>query len=199
MNSGPTSERVYDALKRRILSGDLPPGEKIEPAAFAEELSSSVTPIRDALHRLTGERLVETRTSDGFHLPIVTEVTLRDVYAWNAQLCRLIAQSWVGAHHAPIANALPVDIRHAAPVFFGLFAVRSNNAEHAAQVAMSNDRLTTSRIAEERLLPDLETELRELAVAFDAGPSGPLMKLVAAYHRRRLRAMPDIVRSLYRA
>jgi len=197
--AGATSERVYDALKRLILSGSIMPGERLEPAAFAEQLSSSVTPVRDALHRLEGERLVSTRASEGFHLPIVTEPGLRDLYRWNAQLMRVIARSWPERAMPCHADSLPVDLHRATRAFFALFAARSSNAEHGEQVDHANDRLSAARIAEARVLNALEGELRAMAVLFDRDVTSALLKAVDAYHRRRLAATPAIVRALYQA
>jgi DNA-binding GntR family transcriptional regulator len=197
MNSGVTAERVYDALKRRLLSGDLLPGERLEPARFAAELTSSVTPVRDALNRLEGERLVETRASEGFHLPLVAEPMLRDLYQWNAALLRLVARSWRAVPHGARANALPVDLGRAVPAFFALFAARSDNREHEAQIAAANDRLAIARVAEAATLDALEDELRGLAVAFDEESLPVLLRLVDRYHRRRVSAAPRILRALY--
>lgn len=197
MNPGATSERVFDALKRDILSGNVAPGQKLEPAALAERVNSSVTPVRDALHRLAGEGLVEMRASDGFHLPFVTEPGLRDLYSWNAELLRMLVHAWP-KRRAPIkADALPADIGRATATFFELFAGSSSNREHVHQVEIANDRLATARIAERRAFPNLEAELRAMAAAFDNDGPADLLKLVAAYHRRRLRATPAIVRALY--
>lgn len=199
MNSGATAERVYDTLKRRLLSGALMPGEKLEPAVLADELNSSVTPVRDALHRLTGERLVETRPSEGFHLPQIHEPALRDLYRWNAQLLRMMIGSWPRDVTAPSANDLPIDLERATPAFFALFAVRTGNIEFAAQVDAANDRLSVVRTAERQVLASLEDELRALAIDFDHGGNTALVKRVTAYHRRRAVAVPDIVRALYGA
>lgn len=196
--AGPTSERVYDALKGRILSGTILPGERLEPAAFADALNSSVTPVRDALHRLEGERLVETRTSEGFYLPAVTEPGLRDLYAWNAALVRLVMKAWPTGAHAVRADALPVDVGRATPAFFDLFAQASDNDEHRAQIDMANDRLAAARAAESRIFADLESELRALAVAFDKGEVAQLTAGLSRYHRRRQSATPRVVRALYR-
>jgi len=42
MNAGVTSERVYDALKARLLGGGVLPGERLEPKKPANLLASSV-------------------------------------------------------------------------------------------------------------------------------------------------------------
>ena len=199
MNSGPTSERVYDTLKHRLLSGEMLPDGKLEPAALAVELNSSVTPVRDALHRLCGERLVESRHSEGFHLPHVNEPGLRDLYTWHAQLLRLIMRSWPRAVPRPLVDQLPVDVQQATRAFFAVFASGSGNIEHTAQVEAASDRLSVSRHAERRVLPDMEEELRALALDFDNAADRTLATRLAAYHRRRIYAVPAIVRALYRA
>lgn len=198
MNAGATSERVFHALKRYILSGDALPGERLEPASFSERLNSSVTPVRDALHRLVGERLVETRMGEGFYLPLVTEPGLRDLYSWNGQLIRAIVRAAAHNGARPKANELPADIGHATVSFFDLFGAASSNAEHRYQIDLANDRLATARVAERDVLSGLEEELHGLALAYDDAAPNAVLKLVAAYHRRRLRATSSIVRALYR-
>ena len=199
MNAGALAERVYDALKARLTSGSLLPDQKLEPAALAAELNSSVTPVRDALHRLCGERLVETRHSDGFHLPHVHEPGLRDLYAWHGDLLRLVMRHWRSDTDGPAADGLAADIGLATPMFFRLFAARSRNSEHLAQLDSINDRLSAVRRAEVQILPQLEEELRALAVDFDHGSPALLAKRLGAYHRRRIAAVPAIVREIYRA
>ncbi len=198
MNPGPTSERVFDALKREVISGERAPGTKLEPAALAEQLNSSATPVRDALHRLAGTRLVELRASEGFYLPFITEPDLYDLYAWNAQLVRLLARCWPAHRPLPKADSLPADIGRATGAFFELFVVPGDSREHAYQMDLANDRLAAPRAAERDVFEDLESELRTLAVAFDNAPTRELIKLVAAYHRRRMQATATIVRALYR-
>lgn len=199
MNAGATSERVYGALKRKLMSGELPPGARLEPAVIAKELVSSVTPVRDALNRLTGERLVETGPSEGFHLPNVTEPALRDRYVWNAHLIRLISRSW--PRDIPSAKAwnLPPDPAQAVRALFNLFAARSGNFEFALQVEATSDRLAAARVAESRVFVDIEQELRAMAALFDDGSPRELTRYVTAYHRRRFQAVPNIVRALYRS
>lgn len=197
MNSGVTAERVYDTLKQHLLSGAIAPGERLEPARFAEDLASSVTPVREALHRLTGERLVETRASDGFHLPLITEAHLRDLYAWNAALLHLTVQHWPQGPAGARADALAVDAPSATAMLFTLIGLRSANIEHGAQVAAANDRLAASRAVEGQALDGIEAEVRAMAMAFDHAGPVELLKQIRAYHRRRVAAAPGIVRALY--
>lgn len=198
MSSGVTADRVYDALKRHLLSGAILPGERLEPARFAEALASSVTPVRDALNRLAGERLVETRASDGFHLPLITEAHLRDLYGWNAALLQLATQGWPSGPATLRADALAADAPSATAMLFALIGTRSSNPEYGAQIASCNDRLAATRVAESQALTGVEAEIRAMAMAFDHGPPAGLRTLVRGYHRRRIAAAPEIVRLRYR-
>src|SRR3546814_11818579 len=50
---------------------------------IAEALSVSVTPVRDSLYRLTGERMVDFTHGEGFHVHRLTETELRDMLELN--------------------------------------------------------------------------------------------------------------------
>ena len=84
-----TFERVYAAIKRQLREGVFRPGDRLEPAVLSEQLNASVTPVRDALHRPTGERLVEAPRHEGFRVPMLTETMLRHLYAWHRDLLLL--------------------------------------------------------------------------------------------------------------
>src|SRR5438270_11462743 len=56
-----TFERGYAAIRQRLREGLYRPGDRLETAILSEELNASVTPVRVALHRLTGVRLGEAR------------------------------------------------------------------------------------------------------------------------------------------
>lgn len=200
MNSGPTSERVYTTLKRLILERRFRPGERLDPARLGEALSSSVTPVRDALHVLVGEGLVGTRTSEGFQLPLIDEPALQDLYAWNAQLLLLAIRSWPKSK-GPVTSPSVVDsddLAGSVGCLFETAAARSGNAEHRRAILRANDRLHAVRLAETDRLTGVEAELDDLRSALDDLDSPRLRKLLAAYHRRRMRAAAEIVRSLYR-
>jgi len=52
--------QVYNHLRDRIFSGDLPEGQRLVVAEIAEELKVSLTPVREALSQLTIEGYVTT-------------------------------------------------------------------------------------------------------------------------------------------
>lgn len=56
---GPLSERAHRALLAMILSGELPPNEVVAERQLAAQLGISRTPLREAIRRLEGQRLLE--------------------------------------------------------------------------------------------------------------------------------------------
>jgi DNA-binding GntR family transcriptional regulator len=69
------SQQAGEAIKRRILSLDLPPGTRLVVDVLAEEMGVSRTPVREALRELVSQGLV---TYDG-NSYTVTRYTRRDV------------------------------------------------------------------------------------------------------------------------
>lgn len=56
------SDVAYAELRRRILSGALPPGSRLSQYELADSLSMSITPLREAVRRLSGEGLIDLDT-----------------------------------------------------------------------------------------------------------------------------------------
>ena len=201
MNSGATLERVYDELKQRILNGAYRPGDRLEPAALADELGSSTTPVRDALHLLIGEHLLATRTGGGFFLPQIDEPALQDLYDWAAQILLLALRDPGAARELAGpggADAIGDDVASLTGALFERIAARSGNAEHLRALRSVNDRLHAARLAEPSVLERWRDELVEIEAAFDAGDPPRLRRGIRAYHRRRHRVAAGVVRALYR-
>ncbi|MDA2979393.1 MAG: GntR family transcriptional regulator [Actinomycetota bacterium] len=70
------TDRVYDALRRDILSCKLPPGTRILEGELADHFEVSKTPVKRALGMLMHEGFVEVRPRHGYR---VTEISLADV------------------------------------------------------------------------------------------------------------------------
>jgi DNA-binding GntR family transcriptional regulator len=71
-----TVELVTTAIRQRILSGDLAPGEVLRQEALADELGVSRVPIREAITRLTGEGLLTKVPHKGAY---VAELSIEEV------------------------------------------------------------------------------------------------------------------------
>ena len=69
-----------EALRRRILTGDLGPGTPLLQADLAEQLGTSITPIRAALTQLAGEGLVRAEPHHTMFVADPTPESLKEVY-----------------------------------------------------------------------------------------------------------------------
>lgn len=192
MNPAPVFDRVYAGLKELLREGGMAPGTHLDPAQLAGKLVASITPVRDALHRLAGERLVDTG-SDGFAVLTMSEPDLRDLYDWNLQLLRLALQSSLSSqfHYQPSGNGAAADRIER---FFTAIGAHSSNREHGIAIEGINDRLRRIRELESEVLPDIQEEF-DAVVRADLRT---LRTLIGTYHRRRLSSVPLLVRALYR-
>ena len=59
----PAHERVYRALRGRILAGEMAPGDSVTIRGLAEALGVSMTPAREAVRRLVAERALRMTAS----------------------------------------------------------------------------------------------------------------------------------------
>lgn len=189
MNPGPTFDRVYRALKDRIVRGELAPGDHLEPAALGREMASSITPVRDALHRLVGERIIEAPDHNGFRVPLATEAELRALYGWNLTLLDLGLRRRPGSR----TTAAPETGAATVPDLFLAIGKGSGNSELEASLANIQDRLAPVRLVEAFLFDDVQQEGRELIRLFADGDVGALRRAIGAYHRRRQRRVGDLV------
>jgi DNA-binding GntR family transcriptional regulator len=196
--AGPTAERIYEALKASVLRGVFRPGARLDPAVLAEQLDSSVTPVRASLNVLVGEGLVETGTGEGFHMPLIDEPALKDRYAWNAEILAVaLRKVRPQPTVASVAKEIGNSAARTAALFLGI-ARWSSNMEHARAADRMNDRLHAARVAEAGVLPDIAGELDEITRAVESSDAVQLRPMLTRYHRRRIRSTAAILRQLYR-
>jgi DNA-binding GntR family transcriptional regulator len=191
-----TFERVYSAIRERLVGGVFNPGDRLEPALLSDELNSSVTPVRDALHRLTGERLVEAPRNTGFQVPVLTETMLRHMYSWHLDLLLLALGSRTRTSAEPAAIGLP---REDVPqhlkmnALFLELAGRSGNPEHKIAMTSVAGRLGSVQAVESALLDAIELETEAILEAIRTGDRAALRQSLTRYHRRRQRIVPELL------
>lgn len=88
----PSSERVYQALKHRILAGMLEPGSRLVELRLAHDFQVSRTPVREALKRLTAEGLVRVDPVRGIVVSDVDAAELEEIYVVREVLDGLAAR-----------------------------------------------------------------------------------------------------------
>ncbi len=77
-------DQVYDALQQAILAGTIPSGEPITESQLADQLGVSRTPVREALHELEREGLVETHGVRGKRVRHITREEIVELF-WLRQ------------------------------------------------------------------------------------------------------------------
>jgi DNA-binding GntR family transcriptional regulator len=201
MTAPGTFERVYAAIRKRLREGVYRPGERLEPAILSEELNASVTPVRDALHRLTGERLVEAPRGEGFKVPMMSETMLRQLYAWHLDLLLLAIMK---QRAAPVEDeeqfgqsaGTAVSGRERQLALFLTLARSAGNPEHLSALRALSERLEPVQRIEEAFLAGTEAETEEIVRAVRADDRRALRRSLVQYHRRRDQIVPQLLARL---
>jgi DNA-binding GntR family transcriptional regulator len=189
-----TQERVYRAVRNDYLAGLFFPGARLDLQALADRHRASKTPVREAVHRLMGERLVEPNPDGGFRIIDLPPARLLELHAWNGHvmmsLIPLIRQSLlrntldrlsrIRVPQDPVGIAL-----HTGAIFVAL-AEASANTEAVAAIVQVNDRLFYPRIIGSR---QVDACIRELTTFTNSAVSDlhkSVRRRLEAYHLRRI-------------
>jgi len=188
MNAGSTMERVYLDLKARIVGGAYPPGTRLDPFHLAKRLAASPTPVREALHRLSGERIVDSWHQEGFRQPIFAEADLCDLYHWAGALVRFALND--PPRPPGPGTLLPMmeveDYQARVARLFRAIALLNGNRELRFAIANMIERSEFFRAAEARTDPSAEHVLASMEAAFLKAHWAELRSKSALFHRRRV-------------
>jgi DNA-binding GntR family transcriptional regulator len=80
LNLSQLNQQVYELLREQILTGALTPGQRLSIGAIAKHLDISVTPVRDALRRLSADGLVTMLPRRGTFVAEFTQRTVRETF-----------------------------------------------------------------------------------------------------------------------
>lgn len=190
------SERAYTDLKLDLIEGRLAPG-RINIGQLADRYGMSATPIREAMLRLVGEALLEMPTAGGFEIPVLDEPAVRHLYVLSQYVMLTAASCRSGllaAHdfNEQYISGAPPPIER----LFDSLARLTQNATLMFFVQNLDDRMRRIRRAEEGKLNGLHREFDALVSQIERGSRPSIRRSVVAYHRRRLRHLPEIVAAL---
>lgn len=198
MSPGMVMERSYKLLKTAIASGELRPGDRLDPAKLARQYDVSPTPVRDALYRLAGARLVNSRTQDGFEVPLPSETELRWQYSLSQDLLKLAIKNpkknmgfrleWSISHDDDPAKAVLN--------LFDAIARSAANPELTATIMNICERLQPVRRMEYMVFADHDVELSLLMECAAKGEPQETINLLSRYHKRRIRHVSDLITCL---
>ena len=88
--------QVYDILKNEICAGAYPPGFQIVETELASRLNISRSPVRDAIHQLSREGLLDYVPNRGVYVKQYTSREVHDVYE-----VRLLLERYAISHMDP--------------------------------------------------------------------------------------------------
>ena len=188
---------VYGQVRRALRSGRYAPGQRIDPATLAVEFNTSPTPVRFALYRLVGEALIADHARAGLHVPLLTEVALRDLYDWMERLLLMacdigVAPTAQETGTLEIASADDDLVKSTWQLFDTIARATAHRSLHHA-VKQANDRLAPIRPAAQGLLERRFEEFSELKRHWQARDMPALKAALHDYHERRKQLVPCIV------
>lgn len=183
MSPAHVHEPTYAAIKQRLMTGAFSAGFRIEAARLAELLGVSITPVRDALNRLAGERMVDFIAGEGFRVPLLSETELRDLFGLN----RLLLLAAIGKTGLPSDTGTNIgDVADRVGRLFLDLAGCSENGEVIATIGALNDRLYRARTLDLQVFADAQSELAALeAMAGNRRDRRIFRDLLVRYHERR--------------
>ncbi len=92
-NSKTIRKTIYNSIRKQILQGDIPPGQHLIEAKLAREVGTSRTPVREALHSLEAEGLIESLPRIGYIVAPLSEGEVEEICAIRIAIEQL-ALSW---------------------------------------------------------------------------------------------------------
>jgi DNA-binding GntR family transcriptional regulator len=88
MDASPSrlSEQLLEAIEERIVTGEYPPGARLDEVELAEAFGVSRTPIREALIRLSTIRMIEKMPRKGWAVAPASPRRLMEMFEFMAEL-----------------------------------------------------------------------------------------------------------------
>jgi DNA-binding GntR family transcriptional regulator len=197
-------DQLYARLKSDLLSGLFAPGARIEILQLADRFGVSATPVREAIHRLYGERLVEPHPVSGFRIATLNQGQLLELYAWNVHhiLAALHLATEDGLRRAlnPILGTRIPEMPGARVSllnqFFEAIGRATANGEFHGQIAAANERLAAIRLAEAGYFKNMGAELARLLMPVEMNVHSNLRRRIWHYHRRRFEHVSALARKI---
>ncbi len=92
MDNIPLKEKVYKILRLDILTGKIPGGTRITESSIATRLDVSRTPVREALQRLTQEKLIKGLPRAGYIIENLSNDDIKDLFSVRFDIEELVVK-----------------------------------------------------------------------------------------------------------
>lgn len=175
------SDLAYAELRARILSGGLPAGSRLAQYELAASLDMSITPLREAIRRLSSEGLVDVETHRDVRVSSMTSEEARQLIEVRLSLDPTAAELAATRRTGEDVDALRSAVGRLLPVTRqgGEEALTAHRAFHRALYRASHNDVLV------RLLDDLwdkSDRYRRLGLHLPPG-DGPRTDDVEEHHR----------------
>lgn len=77
---------VYHEIRQSLMVGTFAPGEKVSLRSLAQQVGTSLTPVREAVNRLIAEGALEVLPNRWVVIPTMTEEKFDEITHWRVQL-----------------------------------------------------------------------------------------------------------------
>lgn len=178
------SEDVANHVRRRIMTGQVRPGEFIRLDETAAELGVSVTPVREALLTLRGEGMVESVPHRGYVVAPLSRADVVDIFWLQEQLAVQLAVRAAAVISDGVLDQLEF-LTHSLRA-----AIRAGDAEQVARHEFEFHRLLNVTADSSKLAWFLNGALRYTPYELYARDPG-WQELAVASHERLIAALRD--------
>ena len=206
-------ERVYHLVKDMAVSFHLRPGERVNEGALAKKLGTSRTPLREALNRLTAERLLDFQPNKGFFCRGLDPQEVFDLYEYRRIIeeaaIRLACQRASDAQLTSIAQDKDLFrwtiAGYTTAQYVGLdenfhqrIAQASGNQELLTQLGKVNERLRFIRwLSMENRVRESKSEHLAIMAALSRRDADACAALIGAHIGKRHEQVTQAVRQAY--
>ena len=87
----PAHEKIYRQLRDLVLFGDLAPGQAVTIQGLTDRMAAGMTPVREAIRRLTAEGALEFQGNRRVCVPLMTADKISEI---------IVARQWIDPHLA---------------------------------------------------------------------------------------------------
>ncbi len=154
----PVSERIYLALRQKIVRCELAPGTTLDTNAIARDYDVSKTPVRDAMQKLAADGLVTILPRSGYRVATITFQAVHEILDLRAAIGPHAArQAARYATPADIAQLREIVAEYATPLDIGAMQQVARRFHVAIAQCSRNKRVVA---LSETLFDELERLLR---------------------------------------
>ncbi|MCI0916435.1 GntR family transcriptional regulator [Pseudomonas stutzeri] len=189
VDTGTLSEHVFRLIQAAIVKGEIAPGSKISEPELARTYGISRGPLREAIHRLEGQKLLVRVPHVGARVVSLSHAELIELYEIRESLegmaCRLAAERMSEAEIDELRRVLDTHERDAAfQAGVGYYQQEGDFDFHYRIIQGSGNRTLT-----QMLCGELYQLVRMYRIQFSATPNRP--RQAFAEHHRILDAIAD--------